>query len=231
MEERRFALKRIVPITFAYLFVGIAFGVMMSEAGYSPIWSLFAGIFIYAGSMQIVMVPLLVAGVPLYIIGIMTFLINARHLFYGIGFVEKFRKMGKKYPYMVLTLTDEVYSILCLNDYPDDVNEQKTDFYIALFCHLLWIFSCILGALIGEFIPFDMKGIEFSATAFFLVVCVNQWETYKTKIPAITGLICAVVFLIILGPEKFLLPALSVSLFILILLKNKINLFIQEEGA
>lgn len=231
MEEIRFALKRIVPITFAYLFVGIAFGVMMSEAGYSPIWSLFAGIFIYAGSMQIVMVPLLAAGAPLYIIGIMTFLINARHLFYGIGFIEKFRKMGKKHLYMILTLTDEVYSILCLNDYPDDVNEQKADFYIALFCHLLWIFSCILGALIGEFIPFEMKGIEFSATAFFIVVCVNQWKTYKTKIPVITGLFSSLLFMILLGTDKFLLPALSISLFLLIIMRDKINIFLQKEGA
>ena len=231
MEERRFALKSIIPITFAYLFVGIAFGVMMSEAGYSPIWSVLAGIFIYAGSMQIVMVPLLVAGTPLYMIAIMTFLINARHLFYGIGFVEKFRRMGSKYPYMVLTLTDEVYSILCLNDYPDDVNEQKADFYIAFFAHLLWILSCVIGAFIGELVPFDMKGIEFSATAFFLVVTVNQWKSYRTKIPLATGLTCSVLFLIILGPDKFLLPALSTTLFLLILFKEKININIQKEGA
>lgn len=231
MENVRFAVKKILPITFAYLFVGIAFGIMMVEAGYSFFWSLFAGIFIYAGSMQIVMVPLLSAGAPLYTIALMTFLINARHLFYGIGFVDKFRKMGKKYPYMILTLTDEVYSILCSNHYPDDVNEKKADFLIALFCHLLWVFSCILGALMGELIPFDMRGIEFSATAFFVVVCVNQWREYRSKLPFFTGFSSALLFYFLFGPEGFLLPALTVSLITLIILRDYIEISLKKEGA
>ena len=118
--------------------------------------------------MQIVMVSLMTSGVPLLMIAMMTFFINARHIFYGIGFVAKFRKMGWKYPYMVLTLTDETYSVFCSIQYPEDIDEQKADFYIALICHLLWIFSCTMGALIGETLPFDMTGIEFSATAFLL---------------------------------------------------------------
>lgn len=230
MEDIKFAIKQITPIAFAYLFVGIAFGILMVEAGYSFLWSAFAGVFIYAGSMQIVMVPLLKTGAPLYMIGIMTFLINARHVFYGIGFVEKFRKMGKKYPYMVLTLTDEIYSILCSTTYPEEVDEEKVDFLIALFSHLLWIFSCIIGALVGEFLPFDMSGIEFSATAFFVVVCVNQWMDFGSKIPAIAGLFSGLICYFIFGPESFLLPALSVSLIVLVILKDRIILSLEREG-
>lgn len=110
MKSFHFAVKQIVPLLFSYLFVGIAFGVLISEAGYSVMWSFFAGMFIYAGSMQIVMISLMTSGVSLFMIAIMTFFINARHIFYGIGFVEKFKKMGWKYPYMALTLTDETYS-------------------------------------------------------------------------------------------------------------------------
>ncbi|MEW8972859.1 MAG: AzlC family ABC transporter permease [Tissierellaceae bacterium] len=229
MKTFRFAVRQIIPLIFSYVFVGIAFGILIKEAGYSTIWVFLSGIFIYAGSMQIVMVSLMTSGAPLYMIAIMTFFINARHIFYGIGFIDKFRKMGWKYPYMILTLTDETYSLLCSIKYPEDMDEQKANFYIALLCHLLWIFSCTMGALIGEILPFNIMGIEFSATAFFVVVCVNQWRELDTRIPAITGFFSAIVFYILLGADNFLLPALSVSLIVLMIMKDKID--VKMEGS
>lgn len=173
--------------------------------------------------MQIVMVSLMTAGLPLHMIAIMTFFINARHIFYGIGFVDKFRQMGWKYPYMILTITDETYSVLCSIKYPDNMDEQKVDFYIALTCHLLWVFSCTAGALIGQLITVDMTGIEFSATAFFVVVCVNQWRQFSSHIPAIAGFASAIVFYMLLGADSFILPALSVSMIVLVIMKDAIN--------
>jgi 4-azaleucine resistance transporter AzlC len=222
MKTLRFAIKQIIPLIFSYIFVGIAFGILIHEAGYSVFWAFLSGVFIYAGSMQIVMVSLMTSGVPLFMIALMTFFINARHIFYGIGFVEKFRKRGWKYPYMVLTLTDETYSVFCSIKYPEDVDEEKADFYIALICHMLWVFSCTIGALMGEMLPVDMTGIEFSATAFFVTVCVNQWFQFDSHIPAITGLVSAVAFYFLLGADYFLLPALSVSLITLIIMKERI---------
>lgn len=227
MKTFRFAVKQIAPIIFEYLFVGLAFGILIHKAGYSALWSCLAGVFIYAGSMQIVMVSLLTAGAPLYTVAIMTFFINARHIFYGIGFVDKFRKMGWKYPYMVLTLTDETYSILCSIKYPEGMDEEKADFYIALTCHLVWIFSCTLGALLGEMLPFNMAGIEFSATAFFVTVCVNQWRQFDSHIPAIAGFASAIIFYILLGADSFILPALSVSLIVLVIMKDTL---VQRRG-
>jgi 4-azaleucine resistance transporter AzlC len=203
--------------------VGIAFGILMSEAGYSVIWAFLSAIFIYTGSMQILMVSLMASGMPLYMVAVMTFFINARHIFYGIGFVDKFRRMGWKFPYMVLTLTDEIYSVFCSVTYPDDVEEQKADFYISLICHLLWIISCTSGALFGRMLPFDMAGIEFSATAFFVTVCVSQWQKFGSHIPAAAGLISAIIFYFILGKDNFILPALSVSLIVLVVMKNAIT--------
>lgn len=208
---------------FSYIFVGIAFGILINDIGYSSLWAFLAGVFIYAGSMQIVMVSLMTAGLPLHMIAIMTFFINARHIFYGIGFVDKFRQMGWKYPYMILTITDETYSVLCSIKYPDNMDEQKVDFYIALTCHLLWVFSCTAGALIGQLITVDMTGIEFSATAFFVVVCVNQWRQFSSHIPAIAGFASAIVFYMLLGADSFILPALSVSMIVLVIMKDAIN--------
>lgn len=218
-----FALQQVAPVIFPYLFIGIAFGVLMDEAGYSVGWSFLSGVFIYAGSMQIVMVSLLTAGASLGTIAMMTFFVNARHIFYGIAFIDKFRKMGLKYPYMVVTLTDEVYSVLCTVKYPDDLEIKKVDFYITFILHLVWIFSCVAGALFGQLIPFDLAGIEFSATAFFITVCMNQWQQMESHLPAITGLASALGFYFILGPNQFILPALSVSVLALVLMKTKIH--------
>ena len=220
----RFAAKQILPLLFPYFFVGIAFGILIHEAGYSVLWAILSGVFIYAGSMQIVMVSLITAGVPLLTIALMTFFINARHIFYGIGFLDKFRRMGWKYPYMILTLTDETYSVLCSIDYPENIDVKKADFYIALLSHMLWVFSCTVGALAGEMLPFDMTGIEFSATAFFVVVCVKQWYQFDSRIPAVTGFVSAITFYILLGADYFLLPALSVSLITLTIMKDRIDI-------
>lgn len=223
MKSFIFAFKQAIPVFFPYLFIGIAFGVLMDEAGYSAGWSFLSGVFIYAGSMQIVLVSLLTAGASLGTIALMTFFVNARHIFYGIAFIDQFRKMGRRYPYMVLTLTDEVYSILCSIDYPDDVDIRKTDFFITLMLHLVWILSCVAGALFGQLLPYDLAGIEFSATAFFITVCMNQWEAMDFHLPAITGLTCALVFYFILGASQFILPALTVSVLVLMMMKSRSN--------
>lgn len=225
MKNLSFALKQTIPILFTYVFVGIAFGVLLQEAGYSTIWAVFSGAFIYAGSMQLVMITLMTSGIPIYMIAIITFFVNGRHIFYGLRFLDKFKKMGWKYPYMALTLTDETYSVLCsIEKYPDDVDEFKVDFYIALSCHLIWIASCAIGALFGQVIPFDITGIEFSCTAFFVTVCVNQWKQFKSHIPAITGFLSAIIFYFIFGANNFILPAISVSLIVLVIMKDRILL-------
>lgn len=222
MKEIRFAFKQTVPILFTYLFIGIAYGVLMEKAGYSPIWSFFSALFIFAGSMQIVMIPLMQTGTSLMTLAVMTFFINARHLFYGIGFIEKFRKMGWKYPYMVLTLTDETYSILCSVKYEEGLDNEKATFFIALLNHCYWIAGCTLGGIAGQLLKWDMTGIDFSATAFFTVVVVNYWKQYPSKIPIYVGGISSILFYNLLGADQFLLPALSVSLIALIVLKDRV---------
>ena len=223
MREFRFSLRQTFPIFFTYLFIGIAFGMMMSESGYAPWWSLIMAVFIFAGSMQIVMVPLLTAGTPLPVLALMTLFINGRHLFYGLGFIERFRKMGWRYPYMVLTLTDETYSILCSVRYEEGLDQQRADFLIALINQCYWIFGCTLGAFLGSYLNVSAEGIDFSATAFFLVVVVNQWTQARSRLPALCGFVSALVFLLVLGPDRFLIPALSVATLVLVLLRDRIR--------
>ncbi len=220
MKEVRFALKHTFPIMLSYVFLGIAFGMLMNDAGYGILLSVLSAVFIYAGSMQIAMIPMMTSGASLIFMAFMTFFINARHIFYGIGFIDKYKKMGPYYPYMIISLTDETYSVLCSLEFEEGIDEKKSMFLISLFDHIYWISGCFLGAVAGEYIPLDFTGIEFSATALFLVIVINQWQKYKDKSPFITALVCAIGFYILLGPEYFLLPALSASLIGLLIIKK-----------
>ncbi|MCR5715739.1 MAG: AzlC family ABC transporter permease [Lachnospiraceae bacterium] len=223
MNEIKYAAKISFPILCAYVFLGIAYGVMMTSAGYSPLWSILSSIVIYAGSGQILMVSLLKAGTPLLSVAVMTFFINARHLFYGLGMIERYRTMGWRYPYMVFSMTDETYSILCSVEHPAGINRVRADFLIALFDHSYWILGSAIGSIAGTLFAENLSGIEFSATAFFLVVVVDQWRKFPSRIPVMTGILSAVVFYFLLGPDQMLIPALSASLVVLVILRDRVQ--------
>lgn len=218
-----FALRQSLPVAFGYIFLGIAFGILLNEAGYGFFWALAMSLFIYAGSMQFVLVSLLAAGAPLYTVALMTLFVNGRHIFYGLGFIEKFRSMGRRFAYMVLSLTDETYSVLCSLECPAGVDEADASFLIALLDHSYWVLGCVIGSLLGRALPFDMTGIDFSMTALFVVIFINQWKQFKSKLPALTGLACALVSLLAFGPDRFLLPALAAAVTILIALRRTVE--------
>lgn len=233
MKAFKFACGQIVQVLLSYVFVGIAAGLLLREAGYSPVWAFLSGIFIYAGSMQIVLVGLMSGGTPLYQVAILTLFINARHIFYGIGFIREFKTIGAekhgfwKYPYMALTVTDETYSLLCALECPEGLDRGKVEFDILFLCHMLWILSCTAGSILGGLLPFGTAGIEFSATAFFTVVVIDQWHRFGSKIPVFTGLVSALIFRLLLG-ENFILPALSLSLIVLMVMRDKISLQMRK---
>ena len=223
VREIRFAWRQTLPICVTYIFIGLAFGMLMTGAGYGPLWSVCSAVFIYAGSLQIILVPLLQAGAPLWTVAVTTFFVNARHMFYGVAFVDRFRQMGWRYPYMVLSLTDETYCVLCGAAYEDGMDENRAMFAIALLNHFYWIAGCALGACAGALLPWDMTGIDFASTAFFLVVVLEQWQKAPSKIPALVGFAAAIVFLLLLGADNFLIAALSVSMLTLLLCRERLQ--------
>ena len=176
-----------------YLFLGFAFGLMLNDAGYGFWWAFFISVFVYAGSMQFVLVTLLTAGASLWYTLIMTLFVNGRHMFYGLSFVEKFKKMGAAYPYMVFSLTDETFSLLCDLKVPEGMSEERVNFDISLLDHIYWIVGSCVGALAGNVLPFDTTGIDFAMTALFIVIVVNQWMEAKEHTPAIVGGIVGII--------------------------------------
>lgn len=226
-ETVRFAFLKTIPVMLGYLFLGLAFGLLLQEAGYSFWWALLASTIVYAGSIQFVLVSFLGGGTSLPAVAVMTLLINSRHAFYGLSFVEKFRKM-KTYPYMVFSLTDETYSLLCSLKTPAGVDEKKAMFLISLFDQMYWIAGSVAGAALGQVLPFDMTGIDFAMTALFVTIFVDQWREAKSHLPAVAGLISAVVCLLIFGGNNFILPSLIITVGVLMGLRGRLEQEVKE---
>lgn len=222
-----FAFQKTIPVMLGYLFLGMAFGLLLQNAGYSFLWAFLSSLIIYAGSMQFVLVTLLTGGVSLIYTALMTLFINGRHIFYGLSFVEKYKKMGKAYPYMVFSLTDETYSVLCGTRVPEDMDEKKVFFWISFLDQCYWVLGSTLGGLAGQYITFDSTGIDFSMTALFVVIVIEQWQEKEAHISAIIGAVCGIVFLLIFGADRFILPALLCAMIALIFL-HKVSA--KEDG-
>lgn len=222
-KEFVYAFKQSVPVMLGYIFLGIAFGLMLQNAGYHFIWAFLISLFVYAGSMQFVLVTLLTGGASLLHTAMMTLFINGRHIFYGLSFVEKFKKSGKYYPYLVFSLTDETYSVLCGLKVPEGMDEKKVSFYISALDHSYWIIGSTVGALLGQLLTFHTAGIDFSMTALFIVIVLNQWMENKQHTPAIIGMLAGILCLLLFGADKFILPALSVSALLLLAFRKKLS--------
>ncbi|MDO4270010.1 MAG: AzlC family ABC transporter permease [Eubacteriales bacterium] len=222
------AFQVTIPVLCGYLFIGFAFGVMLRDAGYLPVWAFFSSLTIYAGSGQYLLVSLLASGASLVTVAVMTLLLNCRHIFYGLSFLETFHQMGHRKWYMIFSLTDETYSLLCSLKTPEGVDPNAMRFLIAILDQSYWIAGSVIGGVIGGVLPIDSTGIDFAMTALFTVIFVEQWKSAKCHIPALLGLGAAAVSLFLLGPDKFILPAMLAICVMLVALRGRLSKEVAE---
>jgi len=213
-----------IPVLTGYVVLGLGFGIILKSAGYGILLAFAMSLLIYAGSMQFVAVSLLTGGASILTAALTTLMVNARHLFYGISMLEKYKGTGKYKPYLIFALTDETYSLVCM-DPPDVPSEQRTNYYffVSLFNQLYWIAGSVLGAVMGTLIKFNSEGIDFALTALFLTIFLEQWLTSKKHIPAIIGVMVSVLCLVLFGSEQFLIPAMLIIALLLSLYKEEAN--------
>ena len=227
MSEYKKAFRRAFPYTIpvltGYLFIGIAFGVMYAEKGYSFLWAILMSVMVYAGSGQYLAVNFFVPGISFVQVIFLTFMVNVRHIFYGISLLEKFNKMGIKRWYMIFGLTDETYSLLCTTNVPKDVDENKFLFAISVMDHSYWVLGSAIGAIAGTVLPIISEGIDFAMTALFVVIFIEQWMDRKNRVPEIIGVIVAIVALILFGASNFVLPAMLAIVALLFVGRKKLG--------
>jgi len=180
----------------------------------------------YAGAMQFVAIQILTNPINLVQVALMTLFVNIRHLFYGLSFIERFKPFGWMKHYMIFAMTDETYSLMCGISEKQDVDSEKLLFTISALNQSYWVTGTLLGAWIGNLITFDTTGIEFAMTALFVVIFIEQWFAEKKHLPAIIGVISAMVALQVFGPNQMVLPAMVLLLALLLLMRKMI-----EEGV
>ena len=206
-ETWKLAFVKSLPIMCSYFFLGAAYGIMMEETGFPWYVALLLSMTIYTGAFQFVLITFLSTGASLLTIAITALLMNSRQSFYSLTFLNDFKRMGKRKLYMIHSLTDETYAVNCTLELPRKEKED-TMFGVALLSHCYWMAATVAGAVLGQLIPFELEGIDFCMTALFVIIFMDQWKKASSHIPALAGLTCGIVCLMIFGQSSFILPAL-----------------------
>lgn len=213
-----------IPVMTGYLVLGMGFGIVLSTKGLGFIWAIAMSVFIYAGSMQYAAIGLITGGASILTTVLTTLMVNARHLFYGISMIDKYKDTGKAKPYLIYALTDETYSLVCSDESVNDIeNKNLYYFLVSFFNQIYWVAGSAIGGLLGEVLPFSTEGIDFALTALFVTIFVEQWLSVSDHKPALTGLSAAVVCLLIFGPDNFLIPTM-ILITAALLLRRKGNI-------
>ena len=224
MKKKAFqaAFPYTLPICVGFLFLGMSYGFMMRSKGFSFLYPLFMSMFIFAGSMEFVTVNLLLSAFHPLSVFFLALMVNARHLFYGISMLGKYKNVGWKKFYLIYGMCDETFSVNCTAKIPEDVDECWFMFFVTLLNQIYWVGGATLGALLGYVIHFDTTGIEFVMTAPFVVMFLNQWEEKGADHKAaLTGVGASLLCLLVFGGQNFILPAMALIIVCFLLAEKR----------
>ena len=211
-----------VPIMVTFLVLGTGYGILMQKHGFGWIWSMLSGIVIFSGTVQFVSVSLLSGGSILMAL-VTALMVSARHSFFSISMIGRYRTEGKRKWYLFYALCDETYAVLCKEEEPEGVNKSAYRVLVTLFDQASWVLGSVLGGLAGSFLPFDSTGIDFAMTALFTTVFIQQWIDSRCHIPALLGLGATFACRLLFGKDLFLIPAMAVIIVVLIVMRKKIE--------
>jgi len=229
----RYSLRHSLPILISFIPVGLAYGILMQTSGLNWIWTGVCSLFIFAGSLQFLAVSFFAGGVSLAAVAVMALLLNSRHIFYGLPFVERWKRYGPWKLFLIYALPDEAFSLHCSNSFDDGNEEHRkwSQIFDALLILVYWIVLSILGALIGSLISFDTAGIDFALTALFLVILIEQLKASGgSRFPALIAALSSVVCLLFFGPDGFILPSLMITVVGLLAFRGRIGGKEKEAG-
>ncbi len=216
----KYALVKTLPILCSYMFLGLAYGILMNEAGFAWYHTLLSSLFIYSGTCQFLLIPFCTSSASLLTVALTVLLVSSRQSFYSLTFLKDFKAMGKRKLYMIHSLTDETYAVNTTLDGLSEKDKHGVMFFIALLSHLYWTFFTVIGSLIGQMIPFQLEGVEFCMTALFVIIFIDKWEKADKHSPSLIGLGAGTACLLIFGQDNFMLPTLLIACALLLLITN-----------
>jgi len=223
LKALKAAFPYTIPIFTGFWFLGLAYGIYMNASGFSFVYPMVMSFIIFGGSLEFLAVEMLLSPfAPVQVI-IMTLLIQARHLFYGISMLEKFKGMGWKKYYLIFGLCDETFSINHTASIPEDVDRGWFMFFVTLLNHFYWVSAATIGGLVGSLLNFDTTGINFVMTAMFVVIFLEQWLKEENHISSLIGLGVSASCLVLFGKDSFMIPTMVSVIFLLAFLKKPIE--------
>lgn len=203
--------------------LGLAYGILMFNAGYNFLWTGLTSVTVLAGSLQFLMLDFFAGGAPVFTIIVMSLLLNSRHIFYGLSFIEDFKKYGPWKYFMIYSLSDESYSLLCSYK-PQEGGDAKTvNILSSRFVVFYWTVFSMLGGLLGKLITFDITGIDFALTALFVVILLDQIRDAGSKLPATIAVVSGVLCILVFGASNFILPSLVVTVAVLVFFRPQLE--------
>ena len=214
-----------IPIFAGFWFLGLTYGIYMNVSGFNFLYPLFMSMAIFAGSLEFVTVGMLLEPFNPLQAFIISFMINARHLFYSISMLDKYKNTGLKKFFLIYGMCDESFSINYTAQIPEDVDKGWFMLFVTLFNYVYWVSGSVIGGIFGSFIKFDTTGIDFVMTAMFVVIFMEQWLKEKNHTSSIIGIVISLISLIIFGANHFIIPAMILILLSLTLIRKRL-----EEG-
>ncbi|MCU5747068.1 AzlC family ABC transporter permease [Staphylococcus sp. SQ8-PEA] len=224
----KLAFNHTLPILAGFTFLGVAYGIYMHSLGFAPIFASLMSAFIFAGSMEFIAGSLLLGVFSPLSAFILTLMINARHLFYGISMLEEFKRVGIKKYYLIFGMCDETFVINKTATVPSDIDKGWFMFYVTLLNHCYWVCGATLGGISGNYITFNTLGLSFVMTALFVVIFVDNWMKENNHLPSIIGLMTSLICLIMFGTKSFILPTMIIILVIFIVFKSPLEAKVRE---
>lgn len=209
-----------LPIFAGFWFLGITYGVYMNVSGFSFLYPMIMSLSIFAGSMEFVAANMLLGAFNPLAALLMTLMINARHLFYGISMLDKFKNTGKKKFYLIFGMCDETFSINCSTNIPKDIDKGWFMFFVTLLNHIYWFTGSTLGGILGSLVHFNTKGLDFVMTAMFTVIFTQQWLSEKNHFSSVLGVLVSLLCLVIFGRDNFIVFSMIIILLALSFAKN-----------
>ena len=216
------ALRASLPVMVTFLVLGSGYGILMQKHGFGPVWSLLSGIIIFSGTVQFVSISML-GSASVLMAALTAFMVSARHSFFSISMISRYRSEGKRKWYLFYALCDESYAILSNEEVPDGVNVSAYRLLVTLFDQSSWVIGSFLGGWVGTLLAFDSTGIDFAMTALFTTVFIQQWIDSKCHIPAVLGVAATLICRLVFGRDYFLIPAMVIIVTVLLIMRKKIE--------